>query len=502
MAWITKTPAVRRSRSARTAWPALLGGLLAILLAGTAPAADEPTGSVPGAAKAILDGSGVQGGLVVHVGCGTGELTAELRANHRYLVHGLDRDAAKVQAARQRIRSLSQYGLVSVDCLAGKRLPYADNLVNLLVSEDLGDVPVEEVTRVLAPLGVACIKQEDAWTKTVKPWPKDIDEWTHLFHGPDGNPVAADEVVGPPRRVQWVGGPLFARHHNVVPTVTAMVSGGGRLFSVVDEAPAASFEFPTRWSLVAQDAFNGVVLWQRPIAQWQDWFTFAKEVPPELGRRLVVDGNTAYVTLELGAPVTALDAATGETVRTYAETKNAEEIVCSKGILFVVVGTGAPASAPERRRGVGSVPGAYNRRIPPTAKALIALKATSGEVLWRRTDQVMFPASLAVAGERALLAAPDGLVCLGARNGREVWRSPRTLETDRGTWTVPRVVIHGDVVLCADMDPRPEAPPAVAQDPNKAEPWQVHRYGALGKLGAVCLTTRSIIYGTFSRTIV
>jgi hypothetical protein len=41
-------------------------------------------------AKAILETSGVQGGLIVHVGCGGGGLTAALRANDRFLVHGLD----------------------------------------------------------------------------------------------------------------------------------------------------------------------------------------------------------------------------------------------------------------------------------------------------------------------------------------------------------------------------------------------------------------------------
>ena len=42
----------------------------------------------------ILEASGVKGGLVVHLSCGDGRLTAELRPNDRYQVHGLDRDAA------------------------------------------------------------------------------------------------------------------------------------------------------------------------------------------------------------------------------------------------------------------------------------------------------------------------------------------------------------------------------------------------------------------------
>ena len=48
----------------------------------------------------------VQGGLVVHVGCGDGKLTTALLVNDRYLVHGLDADPANVAKARAHIRSL------------------------------------------------------------------------------------------------------------------------------------------------------------------------------------------------------------------------------------------------------------------------------------------------------------------------------------------------------------------------------------------------------------
>jgi len=99
---------------------------------------------------------------------------------------------------------------VSVDILDGARLPYVDSLVNLLVAEDLGKVEMGEVLRVLAPLGVAYIKSgpstsstgsagspqagsgQGQWTKTVKPWPADIDEWRQYLHDADNNAVARD----------------------------------------------------------------------------------------------------------------------------------------------------------------------------------------------------------------------------------------------------------------------------------------------------------------------
>ena len=44
-------------------------------------------------AKQILDTTGIKGGLIAHIGCGDGELTAALHINDSYLIHGLDIDA-------------------------------------------------------------------------------------------------------------------------------------------------------------------------------------------------------------------------------------------------------------------------------------------------------------------------------------------------------------------------------------------------------------------------
>ena len=163
--------------------------------------------------RSILDETGVQGGLIVHVGCGDGRLTAALRVNERYLVHGLDTDPANVHAAREHIQAQTQgYGPVSAAQWDGARLPYIDNLANLVVCEQA--VPAEEVMRVLAPGGVAYVKQGDTWLMRVKERPKALDEWTHYLHDASNNAVAHDRAVGPPRRMQWVGSPRYSRHHD------------------------------------------------------------------------------------------------------------------------------------------------------------------------------------------------------------------------------------------------------------------------------------------------
>ena len=99
-----------------------------------------PTGQAADRAEDILAATGLNGGLIVHLGCGDGKLTGELLANDSFLVHGLDADAANVAEARQHLHELGLYGKVSIDQFDGQRLPYIDNLVNLLVADELGDV--------------------------------------------------------------------------------------------------------------------------------------------------------------------------------------------------------------------------------------------------------------------------------------------------------------------------------------------------------------------------
>ena len=412
----------------RTLGIVLIGLAVASLSNPTAHAAD---------AKDILKATGVKGGLIVHVGCGDGKLTAALRAGEQYLVHGLDTDAKNVAAAREYIRSLKLCGKVSVEAFSGESLAYADNLVNLLVADDLGKVTMAEVMRVLAPRGVAYVKGK----KTIKPWPKDIDEWTHHLHDAGGNAVAADRVVGPPRRLQWTAGPLWARSHGYTPSVSAMVSARGRLFFICDETlTGASPAVPSKWFLVARDAFSGVLLWKRPVPVWgsaefsgtPDTGGGAGSVgrftmPPNVGKRLVAVGETVYVTLGPRAPVTALDAATGKTRIVYKETARADEILCVDGRLVVSINPDVKLTPPVRSKSGGPA--------PAPGKSVCAIDAKTGRMLWKkgpfapiRTTKGQDPLGrleLAAGDGRILVLTRKGVHCLDIASGETTWRIDR-----------------------------------------------------------------------------
>ncbi len=422
---------------------------IALLLLLPCIARSEPA---EGLAKQILKHSGVQGGLIVHLNGAEGQLTAALGADTRFTVQSLEADPQRVEQARQLIRQFGRYGRVSVSQWEpGERLPYADNLVNLLVVGGRSPVDRDELQRVLCPGGVAVFLETDqgpmADDKLVKPWPEAIDQWTHYLHDAGNNAVGQDSAVGPPYHLQWRCGPLWMRSHEHLSSFSAMVSAAGRVFYIIDEAPVASVAFPSQWRLVARDAFSGVRLWTREIPIWESRFRGFRSGPPELPRRLVAVGDRVYVTLGFGQPVSALDAATGRTVHVYAETAGAEEILVSDGALYVVIGDGDSDDAADRARRRGE--------SPAVGKTIMALNADTGQRLWKVDgDQAgyVMPTTLACADGRVFYQNASDLVCLDARSGAERWRAPRPIVRRRPTWLAPTLVVHDGVVLSADRN--------------------------------------------------
>jgi len=396
-------------------------------------------------ARQILDATGTAGGLVVHLGSGDGKLTAALRPGDGFLVHGLDADPANVARARRHVRSLGLYGPVSVDRLDGRHLPYVDNTVNLVVADGLGDVPPEEVIRVLCPNGAAYVKQGGRWTKTVKPRPAEIDEWTHYLHDPTNNAVAHDAAIEPPRHLQWTGGPRYSRHHDHMSSSSAIVSAGGRNFYIFDEGSKASILLPSDWQLIARDAFNGKILWKRAIDRWHTQLWRLKSGPADLPRRLVAAGDTVYTTLSLHAPLVALDAASGRTLRVYEGTFATEEILYSDGVLLLVVDE-SPGDQP------GS-PKEYEYRTPGGPRCVMAVEAASGRILWKKPFEVVAPLTLTADSQRVLLFDGLRIVCLDRTSGREAWQSE--VLGRRFTFPSyfgPTLVIYDDVVLFSGTD--------------------------------------------------
>jgi len=397
-------------------------------------------------AKEIFDITDVKGGIVVHLGCGNGKLTAALHPNDSYTIHGLDADPAKVAEARKYIHEKGVYGPVSVERFSGSSLPYTNNLINLIVAQDSGKVPMEEIMRVLVPGGIVCVEHNGRWDKTVKAWPGNIDQWTHFLHDASNNAVANDSVVGPPRSLQWVAPPLWLRSHETPSGIQSPVLAAGRIFYFFDEGIIGITDerLPDRWSLICRDAFNGKMLWKRPLESWgwrqwnpqqyigKDWTTLRgrrTDVPNENQRRIVAEGDRLYTTLSYQAPMSILDAVTGKTVATIKETQGTREILVSDGI--VIVYTRQAPTGVERRRGAKDIAGA----------ALVAVDCRTSKVLWQKQTGQIRPLALAIDNERIVYISGKDLVALDLKSGDNLWIAKPKQATPRTLLTVDDTVV-------------------------------------------------------------
>ncbi len=418
----------------------LVLGLAVAMFAGAA-SADPIT------AEAIYQATDVRGGLVVHLGCGAGKLTAALRASDCYLVHGLDTDAARVAETRELLHGRRLYGPVSADRFDGRHLPYVDDLVNLLVASELGEVSMDEVRRVLAPGGVAYVRRDNGWQKTVKPWPAEIDDWTHWLHGADNNAVAMDTRVGPPRHLKWKADPLWSRSHNGVPSSIALVlSAGGRLLSMIDEGLIGQPGLPERWTLVARDGFNGTLLWK-------------KRLPSRLSKKSVVAyGDKVYLTSTQRDPLRVLDAATGRTLRTCPDTEGSDELVCLDDVVVV-----------------------HLRGARSKGDLIVAVDGERGRILWETPAKQFVRDSLAAADGRVYYHNGNQVVCLDLRKGKENWRASCKAAQRDGL-----LMIYQGVVFCAGGGLQALA--ADTGEPLWKGPGVHRRLGLFGASGLIWLT--------------
>ncbi|MCO8122924.1 PQQ-binding-like beta-propeller repeat protein [Stieleria sp. TO1_6] len=402
----------------------------------------------------LIQQSGVSAGLVVHLNAGDGVLTAALRGSDATQVHGLVADASTLPAIRQRVRSSGNYGDVSFDGFTGDQLPYVDNMVNLLVVQSAGAVSRDEMLRVLVPNGVAMIHENDQWTKLVKPRPDNIDEWSHYLHDASGNSVAHDDVVAPPRHLQWVGSPRWSRHHDRMASMSALVSTGGRMFYIMDEGSRISIQLPPKWKLIARDAFNGSVLWKKDIEHWQPHLWPLKSGPSQLSRRLVSSEKEVFVTLGFDAPLVALDAASGELLRTYEGSDATEEIISIGDRLYLVVRKGKAelADYAPLHPTVGDQARSRGFFWDEQPRVLMAFQASTGKQLWAKTTKIS-PLTLAATDSQLYFHDGERIVSLDGSTGEVAWESQPVTRRDSFTFNFgPRLVVYNDVVLYAGGD--------------------------------------------------
>ena len=375
--------------------------------------------------ESAIAASGLPGGLAVHLNLG--EAGREYGADSAWRVVGLEPGLQEVLAAREQLLADGQAGRATSLLWDGAALPFGENLVNLLVAADPSAVTRDELLRVLAPGGMVMARTAAGWGRVLtKPRPAEMDDWTHYWHDPSGNPVATDTLVGPPEHYQWIGSPRWSRHHDHMASMSALVSDGGRLFYIIDEGSKASIQLPPDWGLVARDAFNGVILWRHPIAGWHTHLWPLKSGPAHLPRRLVALDDRVFVTLGITAPVSEIDARTGLTLREFSGTAATEEFLVTDDTLLCLVD-------PDPARGNNYLPkhtyvwdnsGSANRdwAWKQTSRRIVAVARGDGSLRWQ-VESPVAPLTLATLGDHVFFQDGERVVCLDAATGKERWKS-------------------------------------------------------------------------------
>lgn len=378
-------------------------------------------------------------GLCVHVGVRDGSLAVGLAGEGKNLVHGLAASHEALDRARQTIEAAGLDGVVSVEPAAGSRLPYADNLVSVLVVDNLAGqleqgFTAKEALRVLQPGGVAWLGQADGkgltlkqledviaaaaisaadveivereglWAKIRKARPDTMDVWTHSRRDATGNAVSKDKQVAVPTGVRWVAGPNWPTGDRKA-AVPGVVASESRMVYLFESEPPPGSRKDIQNVLMARDPFNGLLLWRRP--------TSTRGKPP-----IVCVGSRVYTVIDSGEPLVALDADNGEVLRTYELAPKPEKVLYLDGRLIVNIEDG-----------------------------LGCLDAESGELLWKVEGSpknfVAGDGRVFVHHDASRKGGPSAVASIDLKTGRELWRQP-TSEWVKGVWSL---VLYYDGVL-------------------------------------------------------
>lgn len=303
-------------------------GTLAALVCGGRGFADMD--AVTGA-QSIFNHGKVESGFCAHILPKDIAVSLQLHNNQKMLVHALFTDHEKWLEGRRKATEEGLYGLISADFFAGlEDLPYGDNQVNLSVIGDwsaavsAGLTPVE-LYRVAAPGGAIAVSRPEMSTSTQdiagllgsagfgevetytqgsetvilakKAVPEGMDRWTHREYGPEGNALSSDKVE-PPRYLKWTSGDeTYGKDQHA-----GFRTDNGRVVYYV----AGDRDLGTSDRFVGRDVFSGVQLW-----------TKSANLGKLRQKAYVMNGDRFYCFLNGGGDLVALDAATGDVVKTY-----------------------------------------------------------------------------------------------------------------------------------------------------------------------------------------
>ena len=420
--------------------------------------------------------------------------------------------AAGEKVAEKR-RALNEAGLYGTRIALHERdsnsLPYAGYFANLVLlnvptADTLESIPAAEAYRVLRPCGgVMMVQFPDGLWPRVRRWlesaevPKDewarvasgvrvergplpgAGEWTHQYADPGRTAASEDTRVRLPLRVLWFGGmgpaPVVSRHYRT----PAPLVVNGRVF------------VPGTDRLVAMDAYNGRVLWQREMPEVGHWPAAHR------GGSIAADHDAVYALQ--GKRCLRLDPHTGKTLHTYRapiEEKDDELIWEYLAVVDdTLVGTVGDPNVQRK----------WWSQAVPANRLIFAMDKETGEIRWQYEPQHDI-ASTAIAIEdgrmflivgrprfhfmrrrKGVVEEPPErtLLALDMESGDELWRTSKIDVDQSELWVNDGVVVatltsdtHAEFRRGRFEMPKPTGTRASAYSAETGEMlWKTNRVG-------------------------
>lgn len=396
-----------------------------------------------GAAREIIDRTGITEGYCLDLACGDGALAYELARQTNLHIVAIDADPDNVAAARGKLVAARLYGVrVSVHCAdpADSHLPkYFANLIvsGHSVSAGAAVVDAGEVLRMQRPYGGgACLGPPGEMSVTTRGPLEDAGEWTHLYSNAANTLCSSDPIKGPLSLLWFRDVDLeLPQRHGRGPSP---LFHEGRLFAEGLDG------------VRAVDAYNGRALWEFR----QDGILDAYNADHLAGTAITssnmcVAGDSLF--LRNRERCFRINVATGELQATYTAPPHKDGtpstwgyIACEDGILF-----GSIANEEHIVRHAYIRADAQMQQQFSESSALFAIDVASGDQLWRYDaeesirhnaiaigDGRVFLIDRALALDDLLSRAParrgdpvpepvghpgGQLVTLDARTGEQLW---------------------------------------------------------------------------------
>jgi outer membrane protein assembly factor BamB len=377
-------------------------------------------------------------GYALVAGIGSGRFITELLESTALHVVAIDTDSNKTAVARAIAVERGLYGSrISAHTLPPGSLPFTDYFANLVLSEarlegsPTSPWPDAELERVTRPFGGV------RWTNSKEPpirrGPLEgAGEWTHQFANPGNTASSGDRRIHANLALQWFGGPgpdLMVDRHLRGP---APLASQGRLF------------VPGENRMIAVDAYNGTLLWQRELPGSQRY-----SMPYDAGY-FSLSSNALAVAVQNQCWL--LHPETGDITRQWpipASASSSSNLHWGYTVLLgdQLFGTTQKATASRTRPGYEQIDVDYNNDQPlVTGPAVFQIDATTGRTVWQRQRGALLNTTLTLSGNRLLLVEardpdlvshPTGripltrllrgdpwLVALDASSGAVLWEKP------------------------------------------------------------------------------